>query len=84
MAGRLDETLRALAQRRVESWRADEDGPEHPEYARRWQELLSRPLPDIRRALTADTPEMRAMRQTSPFAGAVSEEERLAVIREIP
>jgi hypothetical protein len=70
------------ARARVEGWLAN-GGPVHPEYARRWLELLDRPLDELAAALTEDSEEMRAMRQTTPFAGALSDEERLAVIRDV-
>jgi hypothetical protein len=39
---------------------------------REWLELLSRPLPEIRRILTEETDEAQRLRQNSPFAGVLS------------
>jgi hypothetical protein len=54
-----------------------------PRYADRWEELLSRPLPEIRTALADDSPEADDLRQSSPFAGMLSEPERKRVLREV-
>jgi hypothetical protein len=51
--------------------------------ANRWRKLLGRPLPVILAALVEDNEEMRDLRQSSPFAGALSQEERVEVIRSI-
>jgi hypothetical protein len=53
-------------------------------YADAWQELLSEPLPVIRGAMSADTDQMRDLRQNSPFAGLLSEAERERVLRAVP
>ena len=42
---------------------------------REWRELLSRPLPEIRRILTEETDEAQRLRQNSPFAGVLSPKE---------
>jgi hypothetical protein len=49
-------------------------------YASAWRELLSRPVADVRRQLAVDTPQMADLRQNSPFAGMLTERERLAVL----
>lgn len=82
VAERLDEAMIAIARERVQGW-LDADGPVHAVYARRWLKLLSLPVDQVASALVEDTPEMRDLRQNSPFAGALSDEERLAVIRRI-
>jgi hypothetical protein len=45
-------------------------------YAERWERLLCRPIPEIRRALVDDSQDSDDLRQNSPFAGALSESER--------
>jgi hypothetical protein len=45
-------------------------------YARAWQDLLSGPGPRLREVLVADTEEARALRQATPFAGALAPRER--------
>jgi|ERR1035437_3308405 hypothetical protein len=52
-------------------------------YALAWQELLNQPVNKIIDILLSDTPKARALRQTTPFAGEISEEEREEVIRVI-
>jgi hypothetical protein len=52
-------------------------------YADRWEELLKRPVPEIRRALVDESQEADDLRQNSPFAGALSEPERQRIVREV-
>jgi hypothetical protein len=47
-----------------------------PRWYQEWDRVLSRPIGDIRAAISADTPAKRQLRQTSPFAGALTEQER--------
>lgn len=49
-------------------------------YAERWHAILARPLAGIARAIVADTPEGRDLRQNSPFAGVLNEQERRRII----
>lgn len=78
VAERLDEGMVEEARERVERLAADERL--HPRYAERWRALLSRPLADIARAIAADTQEGRDLRQNSPFAGVLNEQERRRII----
>jgi hypothetical protein len=54
-----------------------------PHYFDRWERLLERPLPEIRRALVEETQEAADLRQNSPFAGVLSEPERRRILREV-
>ncbi len=81
VAQKLDDALVRRASERVQGWLADEDAPVPSVYARQWSDLLSGPRDHLARSLTEDTPRMRDLRQNTPFAGALSESERLAVIR---
>jgi hypothetical protein len=74
IAERLDARLVDEARGRVRRWR--EQGRLHPRWAEEWERLLAMPLPRIAGALSADTPHARALRQTSPFAGVLTEQER--------
>lgn len=74
VAERLDETVRATARERLERWA--ESGRVHPEWARRWREALALPLEELAAMISADRAETRALHQTSPFAGALNEQER--------
>lgn len=49
-------------------------------YATRWSELLSGPRQQLLDVLTSDDEEARALRQSSPFAGFLSERERQAIM----
>jgi len=62
-------------------WR--EQGRIDPHYAERWEQLLERPLPEIRRALMDESREADDLRQNSPFAGLLSEPERRRIVREV-
>lgn len=70
------------ARERVASWLTG-GGPAHPVYARRWKAVLERPVGEIVRILTADDEAARDLRQNTPFAGVLTNEERWRVIREI-
>jgi hypothetical protein len=45
-----------------------------------WEELLQLPTKELQARLVEDSPEMRRLRQSSPFAGVLSEQERLEVL----
>jgi hypothetical protein len=62
-------------------WR--EQGRIDHRYADRWERLLDRPVPEIRRALVDDSQEADDLRQNSPFAGLLSEPERRRIMHEV-
>lgn len=62
-------------------WRAQRRIDER--YAERWEQLLSQPLPEIRRALVDESEDYDDLRQNSPFAGFLSEPERRRIVREV-
>jgi hypothetical protein len=64
-------------------WRWDEEGTIDPRYAEAWEEVLRRPLPEIKRFLIEESQRARDLRQNSPFAGALSEPERRRILEEI-
>lgn len=78
LAEHLDRALVRQARARLLEWERRE--AIHPVYAQRWRDVLSRPLADVRKIMTADDPESRDLRQSSPFAGALLERERLQVL----
>ena len=45
-----------------------------------WARLLDGPLVELLTALTSPTPRSRELRQNSPFAGVLTDAERLAVL----
>jgi hypothetical protein len=74
VAERLDEQLVDETRKRLRHWR--EDGRIHPRWAEEWDRILAMPVPEIAEAISADTEHARALRQTSPFAGVLTEQER--------
>jgi hypothetical protein len=64
-------------------WRWEEEGNIDPRYAQEWEDVLRRPLPEIKAFLTDDSSHARDLRQNSPFAGALSEPERRKILEEI-
>lgn len=85
VAQRLDATIVQDARDRLARWRSQ--ARIDPRYAWRWDEVLAMALAQIARLIGEDTPRMRDLRQSSPFAGALSEHERrrvLALVDETP
>lgn len=85
IAQRLNDGIVREAQDRLSRWcsQAQID----PRYAQRWQTILARAPTEIAETIGADTPRMSDLRQSSPFAGTLSEPSRqraLALINEIP
>ncbi|MGI8945024.1 MAG: hypothetical protein ACR2GL_02125 [Thermoleophilaceae bacterium] len=81
VAARLDERLIREARERLAEWRRT--AGIHPVYAKQWEEVLSQPPGEIARIVASDTPEARALRQSSPFAGALHENERRRIIEAV-
>jgi hypothetical protein len=69
------------ARERVACWLA-EGGPVDRGRALRWQHVLHLPVPELVRVLTRDDETGRDLRQNTPFAGVLTNEERWRVIRE--
>jgi hypothetical protein len=82
MADRLDEAMIDEARARIEQLAVD--GHLDPRYADDWRELLARPRDKIARAIAADTQTARDLRQNSPFAGVLNEQERRRIIEANP
>jgi hypothetical protein len=81
IAERLDERLIEDAQARIE--RLIAEGHLHPRYAERWRELLSKSVPKVAAAIVADDQEGSDLRQNSPFAGVLNEQERRRIIETV-
>lgn len=79
VAGRLNDDLILRTRARLYDWLSN-PGPERREYVEQWLGLLNGPLPQLRAALVADTEQMRALRQCSPFAGVLTDQERQRVL----
>lgn len=74
VARRLDERIADDARRRLQRWR--EDGRIDPRWAAEWERILALPLPQIATLISADSARAAALRQSSPFAGALTEQDR--------
>ena len=81
VAERLDESLLDEARRRLARWQ--KTGRIHPHWSSEWTRVLAQPLPKVARAIGADTPRARELRQTSPFAGVLTEQERRHLLRAV-
>jgi hypothetical protein len=64
-------------------WKWRDQGRIDPRYAEQWEEVLRRPVAEVRRIICADDPQGRDLRQNSPFAGMLSEAERRKILEEI-
>jgi hypothetical protein len=70
-----DPTLLAIAHRNIERWSARwKDGP--PAWLKEWQEVLKQPWRRIAAIITEPTEHGARVRQSSPFAGVLTNEER--------
>ena len=52
--------------------------------SREWKQILTRPWSEIREILLEESEEGQRLRSSKPFAGIVTEEERLAIIKQYP
>ncbi len=75
-----DPSILARARARVARWL--ETGEVAAFYAKAWAEVLARPPDELSSVLVEDTDNARALRQVSPFAGALDARARWAVWRE--
>jgi hypothetical protein len=78
VARRLDKNIVADAQRRLDRWQRE--GRIHPTWASEWQRVLAKTGPQISRVLSSDSEYSQALRQSSPFAGVLTEHERRRLI----
>lgn len=83
IAHRMREDLRILdrARERVRAWRRD--GSVAPDYAREWDRALALDIEDLCALLVDRGEHARALRQVTPFAGALDPRERWRVWREV-
>jgi hypothetical protein len=81
VANRLDEMLVRDARRRLERW--EKEGRIDPRWAREWEQILALPLPRVAKAITSDSERGRALRQSSPFAGSLTEHERRRIVQAV-
>jgi excisionase family DNA binding protein len=78
------EGTKAAARAHLESLSSGSSRRRGGKWRDKWVALLDGPLDDLLSALTADTVASRELRQNSPFIGILSDEERDAVLRNLP
>ena len=71
-----DPSLLSIAFANVAKWRRT---PGVRSHVQEWEEILALPLGDVLDFICEDSPDAARLRQSSPFAGILSEEERLAI-----
>ncbi len=81
IAERLDDEIVDEARMRLRRWRRE--SRIHPRWSNEWERVLALPLPEIKRAISADTKRARELRQTSPFAGMLTEQERQRLVKAV-
>jgi excisionase family DNA binding protein len=81
VAERLDEGILDDARRRLRRW--ENEQRIDPRWASEWERILDMPPSRIARTIAADTPRARALRQSSPFAGVLTAQERRALVRAV-
>ena len=78
LAPRLRRPMVGEALRKLQRW--TEEGKIDPRYAQAWEEIFALPMPEIRKAITADDQRGHDLRQSSPLAGLLSEPERRKIL----
>lgn len=81
LAPRLRRSMVEQGLRKLRRWKEEERID--PRYAEAWEEVLALPLDEIRRAIAADDERGCNLRQNSPFAGLLSEQERRRILAAI-
>jgi hypothetical protein len=54
-----------------------------PHWVSEWQAVLSRPTEEIAKTISADTPQLSQLRQSSPLAGLLGEPERRRILETV-
>lgn len=78
VAPRLRRPMVEEGRRKLARWKSE--GKVDPRHAEAWEEVFRQPLPEIRKAMTADDQRGRDLRQNSPLAGMLSEQERRKIL----
>lgn len=78
LAPRLRRPMVDKARRKLLRWTEEERID--PRYAQAWDQVLALPMDDLRKAITADDERGRDLRQNSPLAGLLSEQERRMIL----
>ena len=78
---RSDATVLDLARANLERWKASASPRVRPVLAE-WSALIDAPLDELLAVLTGEDERATRLRQSSPFAGALTSGERFAILRE--
>lgn len=78
VARRLSPPMVRDAKERLVRWRSE--GKIDERYAQAWERLLAEPLSKVARMIVQDNQHGRDLRQNSPFAGALNQQERRRVL----
>ena len=81
LAPRLRRPMVEEARRRIQRWQRA--GKIDPRHAEAWEDVLARPVSEIRKIIRADDQFARDLRQNSPFAGLLSEPERRRILETV-
>ena len=81
VAERLTPELIDNARARLEQW--ENTGRLDPRWADEWRSLLDQSVPQVARAISSASPRARELRQTSPFAGVLTEQERRRLLQAV-
>ncbi len=81
LARRLSRPMIADALHTLWTWR--DQGKIDSRYADGWEDVLGKPVDEVRRIIGHDGGAARDLRQNSPFAGMLSEAERRKILQEI-
>jgi hypothetical protein len=72
-----DPALLEIPRKNLERWRSRWDEP--PDWFHEWQAMLERPWPEIAARITEPSERAAQLRQSTPFAGVLSESERARI-----
>jgi hypothetical protein len=81
LAPRLRRPMVEEARRRIQRWQRA--GKIDPRHAQAWEDVLAKPVSEIRKIIRADNQSARDLRQNSPFAGLLSEPERRRILESV-
>lgn len=81
IARRLRRPMVDDASRLIRRWEVS--GKIDRRYANKWDEVLRKPVSEIREIISADNQDARDLRQNSPFAGLLSEPERRKILEAV-
>jgi len=78
------ETILALARRNLLKLQSVHTRGQGASWLQQWQEFLNGPVSGVIEILRSSTPLSVELRQNTPFAGALTQQERLDVLRSAP